>query len=279
MQVYDAERCEWGNELVRVVPFIYNQFITGKDVSIHTTKGMRYFYFFLNDDRVIIKYPHRYQLRGVLSEGIPKQNLYDDELNYDKWTPPPYKIYFEGLPIKFPKTKFSDKRKTIIVSNKHNKEWMWTGLNTIPLQILDEMFQYLVPKFNVIYNRLKPEFFVGDDDTLSHEEFNDSALLEKYPSVIDINELYLDNSPMDIGDFQLRVFSKADRFINVQGGLGHFASYFGGKQLFFLERNGHKHIEHSRLKHLQGWHTRLGGADVLTASKEDVLSKLEFLTN
>ena len=31
MQVYDAERCEWGNELVRVVPFIYNQFITGKD--------------------------------------------------------------------------------------------------------------------------------------------------------------------------------------------------------------------------------------------------------
>lgn len=279
MQVYDAERCEWGNELVRVVPFIYHEHLNGRDVTIETTRGMRSFYYFLPPNRVIEKHRHRYNLQGLKKTDIPLQNLYDNELNYERWTPPPFKKDFANKPIKMLSKGFSKRRGTIIVSNKHNKEWLWEGLNTIPLDVLDEMFRRLTPKWNVVYNRLKPQFIVGDDDTLQHEEFDDASILDKHPSVIDINKLYLDNAPMDIGEFQLRLFSQADRYINVQGGLGHFAAFFGGKQLFYLERNGHKHIEHHKLQTLQAWHTQLGGAQIEVATRADILEKLDFVMN
>ena len=84
---------------------------------------------------------------------------------------------------------------------------------------------------------------------------------------------------MDISTFQLTMFSKADKFINVQGGLGHFGAFFGGKQLFYLERNGHKNIEHEKLKNLQTWHTKMGGAEIKVSDNSNILEHIDWLAS
>jgi hypothetical protein len=279
MKTYDAEICEWGNELVRVVPFIYHLHQTGEKVRIETTKGMRPFYFFLSEEDVIIKYPNRWKMNGIHSKDIPKQNLYDDELDYEKWTPPPYKRHYQKQKIEYPSHQIKNNRPTLIISNKYNKEWLWEGINAIPLEILDRLFSQFKATHNIIYNRLRPELLVVDSDTLPHESYADADVLARHPHVCDMNTLYQSNKHMDISTFQLVVFSHAEKFLNVQGGLGHFAAFFGGKQVFYLERNGHKHIEHSKLKRLQSWHTKLGGAQVQVADSQSIEKATGWLAN
>ena len=279
MKTYDAEVCEWGNELVRVVPFIYYQYLQKNTVKIETTKGMRPFYYFLEDENVVIKYQNRYRMNGIHLKDIPNQNLYDNHLDYEYWTPPPYKEHFKNEKISYPKNKFNCNKPTIIISNKYNKEWLWEAVNAIPIDILDEIFEILKKTHNVIYNRLNPKYFIGDSDTLPFDAFNDAEILKKHHEVIDVNELYELNQDIDISTFQLVLFSKADKFINVQGGLGHFGAFFGGKQLFYLERNGHKNIEHSKLKHLQEWHKRMGGAEIKVSNKSNILEYIGWLSD
>jgi|TARA_R110002012_G_C11668986_1_gene612898 hypothetical protein len=279
MKTYDAEVCEWGNELVRVVPFIYELFLQNKNIKIETTKGMRPFYYFLKDEQVIIKYKNRYHMKGIYSKDIPSQNLYDNHLDYEYWTPPPYKHHFNSQKIVYPENKLNPQKKTLIISNKYNKEWAWEGINAIPLEVLDKLFNSLKESHNIIYNRLNPKYFVIDDDTLPFDSFDDASILQKHPEVIDVNEVYELNTDMDISTFQLILFSHASKFINVQGGLGHFASFFGGKQLFYLERNGHRNIENHRLKNLQAWHTKMGGAEIQKVDKSNIFEYIDWLTN
>ena len=279
MKTYDAEVCEWGNELVRVVPFIYHEFLQNKNVKIETTEGMRPFYYFLQDENVVIKYKNRYNMKGILLNDIPRQHLYDNQLDYKYWTPPPYKEYFRNKEIAYPENKLNPDKKTIIISNKYNKEWLWEAINAIPLEILNQLFEKLKKSHNLIYNRLNPKYIVTDSDTLPFEAFDDASILNKHPEIIDVNELYELNKNLDISTFQLTMFSKADKFINVQGGLGHFGAFFGGKQLFYLERNGHKNIEHEKLKNLQTWHTKMGGAEIKVSDNSNILEQIDWLAS
>ena len=279
MKIIDAEKCEWGNELVRVLPFVYNQHLAGMDVEVHTTKGMKPFYFFLDEDRVKEKYKNRYGMTEINTLLVPQQNLYDDELDYSFWTPPPFKKEFEKKEILFPETILKNRKPILIISNKYNNEWRWKGINTIPLKLLDGMFSKLKAHFNIIYNRINPKYLVNDGDVLPYGDFSDTDILDKHsPDVIDVNDLYEMQMDMDISEFQLRLFAKANHFVNVQGGIGHFASFFGGRQLFFIERNGHIHIPHHRLNKIQAWHSKTGGAEIDVMNKENWQEKITFLS-
>lgn len=280
IEVYDAEICEWGNELIRVVPFIYHRFLMNRDIQINTTESMQPFYYFLNENDIKIKYGDRWDMKGVKSEGIPKQNLYEHDLNDEFWTPPPFKRVFAKSDILYPKRKFKPEKPTIIVSNKYNMEWNFRAINHIPLDVLNDLFNLLKKTFNIIYNRLDPLYIKQDRDTLKHKEFEDKELLLEHPEVIDVNSLFRLNRfvGIDITTFQLRMFANADRYINVQGGLGHFASFFGGRQLFFFERNGHRNLNGSQTRTLQAWHHKTGGAEIRVGNHVSVYDHFDWIS-
>ena len=61
-ELHDVGCSEWGNEIVRAVPYIYYQIVKEgkKKIGVETTEGMRPFYFFLKDAQVKIKYPNHH---------------------------------------------------------------------------------------------------------------------------------------------------------------------------------------------------------------------------
>ena len=277
--IHDVGCAEWGNEIVRAVPYIYYQVVKEgkKKIAVETTEGMRPFYFFLKDAQVKIKYPNRDRLSRAHSQ-IPWQNLYDDELNYKEWLAPAFKEHFQNQPLILTK-KYDSKKPILIVSNKFNHEWTHAGLNAIPIEALEEVFHKCTKNYNVVYNRIHPKYIVPDSDTLAFEAFPDDILLELHPEVIDINDLHRVNNlhGLDVSTMQLRLFSKASRFINVQGGMMHFAAYFGGKQLCYLVRNGGIHTKPQDFLKLQSWHKKLGGAEFRVATTGEIGHNLDWL--
>ena len=278
-ELHDVGCSEWGNEIVRAIPYIYHQVVKEgkKKIGVETTEGMRPFYFFLGDAQVKIKYPNRDRLSRAHSK-IPWQNLYNDELNYNEWLAPPFKEHFRPQELNLT-SKYDSQKPILIVSNKFNYEWTHAGLNAIPIDALQVIFGKCTDAYNVVYNRINPKYIIGDSDTLKYEAFPDMDLLAQYPEVIDINSIHEANmnDGVDVSTMQLRLFSKASRFINVQGGIMHFAAYFGGKQLCYLVRNGGIHTRRQDYLKLQSWHKKLGGAEFRVATTGEIGRNLDWL--
>jgi len=88
---------EFGIELALVVPYAYHLHTQGKLDSVITSKGMKPFYYFCDDVREefeertidngaagLNELPNNW-IHGINPEVEPAV------LNYDEWTPPPYK--------------------------------------------------------------------------------------------------------------------------------------------------------------------------------------------
>ena len=141
---------EFGIELALVVPYAYHLHTQGKLDSVITSKGMKPFYYFCDDVREdfsqrtidngaagLNELPNNW-IHGINPEVEPAV------LNYDEWTPPPYKEHY-GV---------DTGKKSVFISNKFNLEHGQEPFGFFDIQCLYDMFSYLTScGYEVIYKR------------------------------------------------------------------------------------------------------------------------------
>ena len=196
---------EFGVELALVVPYAYHLNTQGKLDGVITSKGMKPFYYFCDDVREEFEQRTVDNSLAGLDE-LPNNWIHGINpleepavLNYDEWTPPPYKEHYEtidNLP--------TEPRKIVFISNKYNLEHGQEPLGFFDIQCLYDMFTYITScGYNVIYKRA----------TNKESEFDNNY-----------------------NETQLKVMANCDHFISVCGGNSILSSYFGGTMISYVHK-------------------------------------------
>jgi len=167
-------------------------------------------------------------------------------LNYDEWTPPPYKEHYktiDNLP--------TEPRKQVMITNKYNLEHGEEPFGFFDIQCLYDMFTYITScGYEVIYKRATNE---EKDFTIDENEMNsihhgytgivadvegigvisDRDLPKYMEGVTLFDDLIQDE---DYNTTQMKVMANCDYFISVCGGNSILSSYFGGTMISYIHK-------------------------------------------
>jgi hypothetical protein len=218
--------CEFGYELQLVIPYAYYLFkndLLKKTTSCFMTKELYYF----SDN-----HEEKYDKRIYMLPDVPNKTPHTNELDYNKYLPPPYKsIYVNNY--------FVYDKPMLIIHNKYNEEWKNPPINFIDKKTLDKIFKHCSKKYTIIYIRPQSNNIITDQSSLY--DLNEFDLLKLY-NVIDGNNLYeVTKEKFNINNFnhfQLLIHSNCNNFISVQGGNSVLASYFGGTNIIYAKKGG-----------------------------------------
>lgn len=250
--------CEFGYEIIMVVPYVYYLHVKGVKVKVITSHGMFPFYYFLPKGSIEEKYDNRYCL---LPANVPLKGIHFDVLNKDQWLMPPYKEYFS----KYDEIYF--KKEYIIINNKYNTEWNGPPVNYLDLDTLRILFKLLTPKYNIVYNR--PQSNHIPDDNSQVYDLNDFDLIkEEFPNIIDLN-IFASQQSIPFNQLQLVLGSRCFKQISVQGGNSILASLTGGINLVYAVRG--EEITHNSF---EAWYSEFSGAIVKSTSSYKELINL-----
>jgi len=219
-----------------------------------TSKGMKPFYYFCDDVREEFEQRTVDNSLAGLDE-LPNNWIHGINpleepavLNYDEWTPPPYKEHYEtidDLP--------TEPRKIVFISNKYNLEHGQEPLGFFDIQCLYDMFTYITScGYDVIYKRAtnkESEFAVDENEMNSiHQGYHDITADVEGIGVISDRELpkYMENVTLfddilyqfdnNYNETQLKVMANCDHFISVCGGNSILSSYFGGTMISYVHK-------------------------------------------
>ena len=155
-------RPEFASEIVCIVPYAYWLHQQDKLDKVITCKGMKPFYYFCDvEEKFDLRYLDHKQT-GM--DDVPNQWLHGNMrapgvLEYDKWTPPPYKE-------KYKTDEFDDLKPYVVISNNYNVEGgrhISKAFRYFDMSVLSDLFTYLVNKgYNVIYKRPTNKEFTPD---------------------------------------------------------------------------------------------------------------------
>ena len=94
MEIIDANNCEFGYELIMVVPYVYFLHQNGTTVGVKTFLDMKPFYFFLNDNCFL---PNHTKKRD---HGMPinteLKSIHFSQLTSKKWKVPNYLKHYKN---------------------------------------------------------------------------------------------------------------------------------------------------------------------------------------
>lgn len=259
MKILDTRGCEFGYELIMVLPHAYYLHKNNIPFKVLTCRGMESFYYFLNKDAIEIKYSKR---RGALPTGTPLKTIHFDELDKTEWAFPPLKNQYKNHPLN---TVFE--KEPLIISNKFTTEWSHNPINFLPTEVLDVLFEGLTQLYTVIYNRPLPKNIIEDHSV--NMDLGDYDLIKnKYPQVFNLNDIY-SNEQVDYNTLQLILGANTTKYISVQGGNSILNSLFGGTNLVYAKKG-------SELKHnsFKGWYGQLAGATVIDTDNYSELINL-----
>ena len=243
---------EFGVELALVVPYAYHLHLQGKLDTVITSKGMKPFYYFCDDVREEFEQRTVDNSLAGLDE-LPNNWIHGINpleepavLNYDEWTPPPYKEHYEtidNLP--------TEPRKIVFISNKYNLEHGQEPLGFFDIQCLYDMFTYITScGYDVIYKRAtnkESEFAIDENEigSIAQGYENITADVEGI-GVISDRELpkYMEGVTLfddliqdeDYNTTQLKVMANCDYFISVCGGNSILSSYFDGTMISYIHK-------------------------------------------
>ena len=249
---------EFASELVCIIPYAYWLHKEGKLEKVITSTGMKSFYYFCDDVEEQYKFRTLDNLNSGLEE-VPnnwvhhnaeavtgkdyselteeEQNNMNGVLDYRKWSPPPYKDYYQT-------DEFNHLKPYIIVNNNYNIEYgkpISESLRFFDIKTLYDIFNYLTNSgYIVIYKRPNNTEFAPDNNEIETLNRNisltaevegqgvitDYELCEHYNDVINMNKMKEEYSQCTYNDFQLKLFSSADGFVTTNGGGGILCSYF-----------------------------------------------------
>ena len=238
---------EFGIELALVVPYAYHLHTQGKLDTVITSKGMKPFYYFCDDVREEFNQRTIDNSLAGLDE-LPNNWIHGVNpleepavLNYDEWTPPPYKEHY-GL---------DTGKKSVFITNKYNLEHGQQPFGFFDIQCLYDMFTYITScGYEVIYKRAtnkESEFAIDENEINSiHKGYTDIVADVEGVGVISDRDLpkYMEGVTLfddliqdeDYNTTQMKVMANCDYFISVCGGNSILSSYFGGTMISYVHK-------------------------------------------
>ena len=238
---------EFGIELALVVPYAYHLHTQGKLDTVITSKGMKPFYYFCDDVREEFNQRTIDNSLAGLDE-LPNNWIHGVNpleepavLNYDEWTPPPYKEHY-GL---------DTGKKSVFITNKYNLEHGQQPFGFFDIQCLYDMFTYITScGYEVIYKRAtnkESEFAIDENEINSiHKGYTDIVADVEGVGVISDRDLpkYMEGVTLfddliqdeDYNTTQMKVMANCDYFISVCGGNSILSSYFGGTMISYIHK-------------------------------------------
>jgi hypothetical protein len=279
---------EFGCEMVLVVPYVHYLHNKGEDVSVRTSRGMRPFYYFLDDDKVEEVYDFRTLDNSCLNvcpnnwihHNPHIENPQAGVLDYSEWSPPPYKEYYKNEEFKFEKP-------FVVVSNRFNFEHGQPPVGYFNIKCLYEIFNYLTDKgYAVIYKRPKNNEFPLDHNEMlmvnnnieldanveGVGKMNDFELTEHYDDVHLLDDIVNKNKDYTYNEVQLKLFSNSSGFISMAGGSGIFCSYFGTPNITYITTSGETRDNYFNER---SYYRKLSEADIYPVldKEEDIIER------
>jgi hypothetical protein len=226
-KIVNSNSCEFGYELISVLPYAYHLHQKGllkKTISGFDTKC---FYFFSPEHEEKKIERTWSSVVKMQNEKFPNMKIHRRELDWDLFSPPPMKEFYEDKKIIFEK-------ETIVIFNRYNKEWGKDPINYLDLQTLDKLFSLLSHKYQIVYLNLNHDkrYF----DHLKPLDFNESQILKKYPSILTFEKLKIKFSDLSLNEIQCRIFAGCEKYISSNGGQLILSAYFGGENIIFSKK-------------------------------------------
>lgn len=253
--------CEFGSEVIIVIPYVNYLFEQGVDVTVRGCKGMSCFYHFLPEG----KYREEYVRRGWTTPKVPLRGIHWKKLDKSQWKMPDYKSYYKKYELPFER----EDKPIVMIHNKYNEEWGRPPVNFLSLDTLDTLFTILKDKYTIVYNRPRPKNIVNDHNihwSRKSDDLGDYKLIEDiHTHVIDLQRVCdFPEDPGDYNKYQMIVGAHTDKHISVQGGNSILASLFGGVNVVYAVR-GHE-LENNSFR---GWYHEFSGCETLDYKKYD----------
>jgi hypothetical protein len=242
---------EFGIELALTVPYAYDLHLRGELETVITSRGMKPFYYFCNDVR------EDFHMRTIDNSAaglntIPNNWIHGVNpleepavLNYDDWTPPPYKEFYKNDEFVF------DGKPIVFITNKYNLEHGEPPLGFFDVKCLYDIFSYLTSKgYCVIYKRAtnkEEEFAIDQNEIGSIQQGYENILADvdgigvisdrELPKYMDDVWLF-DDIPTEYSynETQLKIMANSDYFITVCGGNSILSSLFGGTVISYVHK-------------------------------------------
>ena len=244
----DNMGCEFGYELIMCVPFAYHHKSLKNNIVVNSCKGMRPFYYFLEDNEFVEKYDKR---RYATPLGTRLRTIHFNNLDTQEFKGPDYKNYYGKYDLKS-----NFKKELLIISNKYTSEWGGHPVNYLSLECLDELFDILSSRYDIVYNRPRPSNICNDEAEQPSMILGDQTIIDNHKNVYDINDI-LEKEDFDFNTLQLILMSKAKNKISVQGGTSIISSFLGGMNKVYAIKGGE--LEHNSFK---GWYGKFSGCSV-----------------
>ena len=283
---------EFASELVCIIPYAYWLHKEGKLEKVITSTGMKSFYYFCDDVEEQYKFRTLDNLNSGLEE-VPnnwvhhnaeavtgkdyselteeEQNNMNGVLDYRKWSPPPYKDYYQT-------DEFNHLKPYIVVNNNYNIEYgkpISESLRFFDIKTLYDIFNYLTNSgYIVVYKRPNNTEFAPDNNEIETLNRNitltakvegqgiitDYELCEYYNDVINMNKMKEEYSQCTYNDFQLKLFSSADGFVTTNGGGGILCSYFKKPVVMYVPHG--KELRKNYITNRNSYFNKLSGDNI-----------------
>lgn len=264
--IVNSYNCEFGYELISVIPYAYYLHLQGLLTETISAKGSNPFYYFSTKHTINQKQRSWYydKLPAVFymeRDGIPNVKIHTSKLDLTRWVPPPYAKYYE--------TDIKTNKPFYVVFNRYNNEYPATfnqPMNFFSLEILEEIFKQLRKDYNVIYVNIEGHRSLYDNAAPLH--LRDKELCRRM-NITHINDLCKQHRRLTFNQVLLLYFGSCKRFLTMNGGGGILASYFGGRNLIYSKQS--KEL----LTGDFGYYHIFGGSEIkVVRSYEDILKNL-----
>lgn len=186
-----------------------------------------------------------------------------------QWQPPPLRDAGARLPLALPPGAPAVRR-WVLLNNKYNTEWAGPPVNFLSRGLLGRVLAVLEHRgFGVIYSR--PTAFA--DNSLVLDLGEAAELRGGRGSLLLVDDVAAANPGLSLNDVQVRLFSRAQHAVTVQGGPAALAGYFvpAGGRVLVLHKQGEE-WPHSR--EYQAVYSHLNGAHYEVAETDDDLLAL-----
>jgi hypothetical protein len=223
---------EYGAEITTFIPFAFwlktQGLLSGRRVV--TYRGMRPYYYFLDDDEFHEK-PDRRQWFPFRQRDWPT-NATSLATKQPWHVLPNYRSRYGSQGRTF-------ERPVLFIQNKFAVEWDKGPINYLPLSLLKVLFSFAADRFDVVYSRpgIMPESADYTTDANGHCDYPDLALAKSFDNVLILEDLCADGRA-SYNLTKLEILAKSRVFVAVQGGGAHLLACFGGSVLLLLHREG-----------------------------------------
>jgi hypothetical protein len=223
---------EYGVEITTFIPLVHWLKQEGLlfDRKVLTYRGMRPYYFFLDDDEFGAKDDSRAYVPAHARDW-PTNSTYT--ATRKAWhRPPDYRAFYITRARTF-------SRPTLFIQNKFTVEWGYGPINYLPLTHLNRLLSLTARKFQIVFSRPSVRNsgsgYSADGDLYS--DYPDFDVVRQFQDVLVLEEIAArENRPYN--EVKLEVLAGTHLFFAVQGGSADILAAFGNSLLAILHRRG-----------------------------------------